>query len=154
MSDQQQPQMDAEQARQFSHIPAAGGVPGATGGTYTPEGEPVPEPAITGQQLVGALLALVFGMLADRRGEHWRLTETETEQLAKTGGALADHYMPQGNGPGAAFALCMGVALLPRMMVERAAIAERKEKERQQAAAEQAAHETAPGEGEGAHHGD
>lgn len=154
MSDQQQPQMDAEQARQFSHIPTGGGMPGATGGTYTPEGEPVPEPAITGQQLVGALLALVFGMLADRRGEHWRLTETETEQLAQTGGALADHYMPQGQSPVTGFVMCLGIALVPRALVEAQLIKERREKAAREAAAEQAAHETAPGEGEGVHHGD
>ncbi|WP_445354172.1 hypothetical protein ACJJI5_12345 [Microbulbifer sp. EKSA008] len=124
---EQAPQMPPEQARQFAQIPIGSEPPGST--TYNESGEPIATPAISGEQLTGALLALVFGMLADRRGEHWRLTETETEQLAKTGGALMDHYMPQGGGPGTAFALCMGVALVPRLMTERAKMAEEKKKQ-------------------------
>lgn len=127
-------QLHPEQMRQFQMVPIEGapeqGAP--QGETYTPEGEPVPgaQPALSGEMIVGPLLNLVFGIVAERRGDHWKLTETELQELARTGGAVMDHYMPVTAGPLGSFAICMSVALGPRIMVERELIKQRAAEER------------------------
>lgn len=133
MTNSANPTMDPEQQRQFGMVPIDGSEPeGEAGQTYTPEGEEIPgqSPGVSGEQIVGPLLGLLFGVVAERRGDHWRLTDAEQRELARTGGAVMDHYMPMTAGPLGSFAVCMSVALGPRVMVEREMIKKRKEKER------------------------
>lgn len=123
--------MDAEQAAQFNLIPATGAPEGQRAGTYDQQGNPVESgPSIDGQALAGMAIPLIFGMLADRRGDHWRLTGSEQTELVKAAGACIDYYMPPvGGGPLAQLAVCGSIALGPRLLKERQLIEQRKKAE-------------------------
>jgi len=71
-----------------------------------------------GADACSGLCSIIFDMLASRRGEHWRLSQPESEQLGGAVDAVLGKYLP-GNlerwGPEITLATILSMIVLPRM---------------------------------------
>lgn len=68
-----------------------------------------------------ALVGLAFGLLADRRGPHWALSKTETDQLGSAVGAVLDKYLPDINtGTEIVLVVSLLVIVGPRVAADKA----------------------------------
>lgn len=93
---------------------------------FVPESEPIAggsgvEPVgIDSAQMCATCFAVVFGILAGRRGNHWALTNEESEQLGSATGAVLDKYCPDiEGGPEYALVVAAGMVVLPRVMMDK-----------------------------------
>ena len=81
--------------------------------------------AMSTRDLCVMLIGLAFGAMAARRGEHWNLSQDEADKLGGATGAVLDKYLPNmSTGPEAALVLAAVVIVTPRMMQDRAMVAQ------------------------------
>lgn len=79
-----------------------------------------PEAISTGE-LCAALLSIGFGLVASRRGDHWKLNEAEANETGQAVGAVLDKYFPDmgAHGPELTALLTVGAVLTPRLMADK-----------------------------------
>lgn len=87
----------------------------------TKQPEPVQVQEILDPQTMQMILEFPFNYLANRRGEHWKLTKGESEQLGALTNRVAVKYSPEwlsAFGDEIALATLLGLVLLPRMQID------------------------------------
>lgn len=50
------------------------------------------DPSVAG--MIAGISMMVFGLVADRRGDHWRLTESEAQEFGGASAAVIRKYFP------------------------------------------------------------
>lgn len=96
------------------------------------EGEIVDDPApgqggqgsgkheLSTADICSTVVALLFGIVAARRGEHWNLGADEQKALGEALGAVVDKYLPNmDTGPEAALVITAAIIIAPRLAVDR-----------------------------------
>lgn len=87
------------------------------------------DPAVAG--MIAGLSLMVFGLLADRRGDHWRLSEGEAQEFGGASAAVIAKYFPDAQAsPEMRLLLVAGAILGVRVMVD---VSKRKQAESNQA---------------------
>lgn len=118
MSDQTE-QQTAEQTEQqtYENLNAFSGE-----GEFIP-GNDGPNPQAEEMQLGGEELAFIFeigfGVVATRRGDHWKIKPDEAQQLGTATDKVLQKYLPNmQTGPEVALCLTAGMVFLPRLMMD------------------------------------
>lgn len=76
-------------------------------------------PTLGGEELA-FVFEMGFGVVATRRGEHWKLSGEEAEQLGVATDRVLAKYLPDmQTGPEVALVLTAGMVFLPRMMLDK-----------------------------------
>ena len=92
------------------------------------QGAPAQPPGeFLGREQAAALCDAVFGVVAARFGDHWRLAPQEAEALGGALDAVLAKYMPADGGqygPEAALAITTAMIVLPRLQRQRQEAAE------------------------------
>lgn len=71
-------------------------------------------------EMVTALLTVIFSLMAGRRGDHWALSDAESEMLGNALAAVLDKYVPNmKGGPEATLIVVVLVIVGPRAMEDR-----------------------------------
>lgn len=92
-------------------------------------------PAMETGEMCTALLTVIFTLMAGRRGDHWMLSNSESEMLGNALAAVLDKYMPnmQG-GPEATLIVVTLLIVGPRAMADRKVKQQRVQQAKAQAA--------------------
>ena len=118
---QEQSTVSAEEQQQFDGLDSLINEASDFNPGEMPAGETGKQPAEQSDEssamMCTGLVTVIFTTAAVRRGEHWQLSEQESEQLGAALAAVLDKYMPSFNG-GVEAALIMTalVIVLPRTM--------------------------------------
>lgn len=76
--------------------------------------------AMETEEMVTAVLTIIFSMMATRRGDHWALSDAESEMLGGALAAVLDKYMPDmKGGPEATLIVVVLLIVGPRAAVDR-----------------------------------
>lgn len=84
-------------------------------------GDGVPDRvAIDSGEMCATCLSVGFGLVASRRGDHWALSDQESEQLGGALGAVLDKYCPDiEGGPEYALIVAAGMVVVPRLLIDK-----------------------------------
>jgi hypothetical protein len=96
--------------------------------TDTAQADPATIDAIS-PELVEQLLSFGFDYIAERRGEHWKLTEQENKQISLLSSRVANKYLPEWLakfGDEIALSTLLGFCLLSRLRIDSQIALERK----------------------------
>ncbi|WP_269619949.1 hypothetical protein [Zhongshania sp. BJYM1] len=100
---------------------------------YIPNGEgaqarPEPEQPQLGGEEIAFILEIGFGVVASRRGDHWKLKSEEAAQLGTATDKVLQKYLPDlQTGPEVALVLTAAMVMLPRIMTDQQLAAEQEE---------------------------
>lgn len=87
--------------------------------------EPQPEQPTLGGEELAFIFEIGFGVVAGRRGAHWKLSSEEAQQLGAATDAVLQKYLPDiQTGPEVALVLTAGMVFLPRIMTDQQLAAE------------------------------
>ena len=87
-------------------------------------------PTISTADAMGLACKAICDFIANRRGEHWKITVDEAENLGIAYGALLDAYIPvEKMGPTLAAISVSAIVFGPRVMIDRQLQARQKEVE-------------------------
>lgn len=107
---------DTEQ-NQYENLNAFAGEQEFIPGNGQPEPEPE-QPTLGGEELA-FIFEIGFGVVAGRRGAHWKLSSEEAQQLGTATDKVLEKYLPDiQTGPEVALVLTAGMVFLPRLMTD------------------------------------
>ncbi|MBC54109.1 MAG: hypothetical protein CMQ34_09795 [Gammaproteobacteria bacterium] len=79
-----------------------------------------PAPTMETGEMCTALLTVIFTLMAGRRGDHWMLSDKESEMLGNALAAVLDKYIPKmQGGPEATLIVVTLLIVGPRAMADR-----------------------------------
>jgi len=98
---------------------------------FIPNGEgsrPEPEQPQLGGEEIAFILEIGFGVVASRRGDHWKLQSEEAKQLGTATDKVLQKYLPDmQTGPEVALVLTAAMVMLPRIMLDQQLAADKDE---------------------------
>ncbi|MAK42706.1 MAG: hypothetical protein CMN80_00935 [Spongiibacter sp.] len=87
--------------------------------------EPQPDQPTLGGEELAFIFQVGFGVVASRRGDHWKIADDEAQQLGAATDAVLQKYLPDiQTGPEVALVLTAGMVFLPRIMTDQQLAAE------------------------------
>ncbi len=114
------------EAKDYSSLEFYANEPGGQegqGGDYIPKDQP-DQPELGADELA-FIFELGFGMVAGRRGEHWKIESDEAKSLGLATDRVLQKYLPDlKTGPEVALVLTAGALILPRWVMDKQAQAE------------------------------